>query len=68
MLIEVLRKLWSSHITSKIMGAIRRNNMLDDAHHGYLSGRGTTTAILMNINQAEDVEEKQDASNDSSYD
>jgi len=35
MLIEVLRKLWSSHITSKIMGAIRRNNMLDDAHHCY---------------------------------
>ena len=68
MLIEILRKLWSSHISTKIMGAIRRHHMLDDAHHGYISGRGTTTAILLNINQAEDAEEKQHASNDSSYD
>ena len=63
MLIEILRKLWSSHISTKIMGAIRRHHMLDDAHHGYISGRGTTTAILLNINQAEDAEEKQHASN-----
>ena len=68
MLIEILRKLWSSHIGAKTMGALYRHKVLDDAHHGFVASRGTGTATLLHINQSEDVEEKDQISHSTSYD
>ena len=68
MLMGILRKLWSSHIGGKIMTALHKHKILDNAHHGFIAGRGTSTATLLHVNHSEDVEEKTAVSNRTSYD
>jgi len=68
MLLEVLRKIWTADIGSKVDTAISRHNLLEPIHQGYRPGHGTTTASIIHINYAEDVEEKTSVSHQTSYD
>ena len=68
MLIEVLRKHWCTHIARKIMAVLYKHQALEDAHHGYIAGRGTGTASILHINRSEDAEEKTYALHGSSFD
>jgi len=68
MLIEVLRKHWCTHVATTIKGVLYKHKALEDAHHGYIAGRGTGTASILHINLSEDVEEKTAALHSSSFD
>ena len=58
MLCEVLRKLWSIRVISRIMGAWQQHGILEDIDHAYMGGRGTDTASIILQHYNEDIEEK----------
>ena len=67
-MVEVLRKLWSTSVISRIMNAWQVHGVLEDTDHAYMWGRGTDTAGIILQNYMEDIEEKTLASHQSSND
>ncbi len=45
MLVEVTRKIWVGLIMAKIAGFWSRNNLIDEAQHAYIRGKGTHSAL-----------------------
>jgi hypothetical protein len=68
MLCEVLRKIWSTNVVGRITDAWTKHGILEDVDHAYLWGRGTDTATTILQNYVEDIEEKTQASHQSSND
>ena len=68
MLCEVLRKVWTSLILTKINTSFNKYHVLDKAQHGYLRGRSTTTASMIHINALEDAKELDQDLHRTSYD
>jgi hypothetical protein len=66
MLCKVLRKIWSNSVIRRIMDAWTQHGILDDIDHAYMWGRGTATATITLQNYIEDIEEKTQASHQSS--
>jgi hypothetical protein len=54
-LIETTRKVWTTMVTRRILGVVRRR--LQSNHCGGLANKGTDTALLQLINLLEDLQE-----------
>ena len=57
MLIEVLRKIWTSLVVSKLQSVWRRRGTLNPAQHGCQSLMGTATASILHIDSIEAAHE-----------
>ena len=68
MLVETSRKIWSALIVNHIQRAWHETLTLDDAQHGFLAKRGTSTAMLMHLNTIEDAQACKEHLHRSSWD
>ena len=68
MLIEVLRKLWTSLIVEDIHNVLLKHHVLHPSQHGFQPGHGTDTANIQVINVFEAAKEKLQALYASSWD
>jgi len=68
MLCEVLRKIWSSSVISRILTVWRDYDILEGVHQAFLFGRGTDTATILLQNYIEHIEERNMLSHQSSFD
>ena len=55
MLCEVLRKLWSNILLSRVMSAFYKHGIFEEIQHGFIKGKGTDSASILHINYMEDV-------------
>jgi len=53
MLIDVLRKLWTSLVVARLVSTLVRHQVLPPSHHAFLPRKGTDTANLQIINAIE---------------
>ena len=53
MLIDVLRKLWTSLVVARLVSTLLRHQVLSPSHHAFLPRKGTDTANLQIINAIE---------------
>ena len=53
MLIDVLRKLWTSLVVVRLVSTLLRHQVLSPSHHVFLPRKGTDTANLQIINAIE---------------
>ena len=68
MLCEVLRKIWSAQVISRILDAWKGFDILEGVHQAFLYGRGTDTATILLQNYIEHIEERYMLSHQSSFD
>eukprot|EP01042_Synura_sphagnicola_P036649 gene36649-biopygen15813 len=59
MLLDVLRKPWTTLVMSSITSVLHKHKVLRATHHAYLPHRGTDSANMQDINTLETaVDEK----------